>query len=559
MFDQDRVHSFIHSFLKEFLPIVSLIAIVMLLQVPWSPAQKPLGVDSGFFAYVGRELLDGERLYVDIFDTKTPGIYYINSLALLLFGDTLWSIWMFQCIWVSITSSILFFVVRKWVHPFSAWVGTLFFLLTLHYPDYYVSGNLTEFYALLPQVLGLVAVGGFARTKNPGWLIMLGATTGMSMFFKLTYFGVGLAGALAVGFDTMVSNKGRHLAKFAFLVFVGLFIPVLFMLFFAAFQGYLQELWFSAFTFNLLYSQHGFSLRNLYGTLRKLVIVPPFSYLSALAVGGAGGFLALQVSTGYHEFAHTKSARNKINKEEDGRKSDLFWGCIFIGLLIEWILVFISGRFHGHYFITPLPMMAAGCAYLLDKIPDLIKGFQKGDTGSGAALLIVLVMCVAWWLEVVAKTLPTFEQLREIRAQYNQREIIYNPVVEYITQHTSLEESIFIWDDHPEYYFLSDRVSPTRFLYATQLLLPGNHVDEWYDELIRDLEEDPPVLIMTQSDSGARVPYLGGSEGVLCWMCAPGIEANVNRVNDFLFSNYYVADEIGRWVIYRLCGVQDPL
>lgn len=553
----NRNGSAIRIILGFILPILSLLVVILLLQIRWSPGENLVGVDSGFFAYVGRQLLKGERLYVDIFDTKSPGIYYINSLALSLLGDNLWSIWIFQGIWASITAMILFLVMRTWVRPLFAWVSTFFFLFTLYYPDYYMSGNLTEFYALLPQVLGLAAISAFSKTRKGRWLVLLGAATGLAIQFKLTYVGVGLAGSLAVGLDAFLSRQGRRLVKYAILVLMGFLAPVLVMVLFAASQGILEELWYSTFIYNVLYSQHGFSVRNLYGTMRKLFLAPPLSYLSALAVGASGSYFAAFFFNRDDQAVcrDTPTTKGRVGIKQKDR--EIFWAAIFWGLVVEWGLVFVSGRFLGHYFITPLPVMAAGCAFLLNSIPTYLGRFRTGDAGSGAVLAMIAVLSVAWSVEVAVKDLPSPEQARRIAVQYDRRETAHDPVVEYIMQHTDPEDLIYIWDDHPEYYYLSGRESPTRFLYATQLLLPGDQSDEWFTEHLRDLDEDPPVLILTQHDTGGRVPYLGGERGSFCWMCAPGIEEYVIDLKDFVEARYDLVDEIGPWVIYRLHGVQD--
>jgi len=52
----------------------------------------PMGPDQSLFAVIGRGLLDGKRLYVDLWDVKPPGIFYFYALLFRIFGPAMWSV-----------------------------------------------------------------------------------------------------------------------------------------------------------------------------------------------------------------------------------------------------------------------------------------------------------------------------------------------------------------------------------------------------------------------------------------------------------------------------------
>ncbi|MBV8222589.1 MAG: hypothetical protein JO293_04465 [Candidatus Eremiobacteraeota bacterium] len=59
------------------------VAVVLsILKAPWFPINDP-----ALFEYFGRAMVRGQRLYVDILDTKLPGIYLVNALWQRLFGE----------------------------------------------------------------------------------------------------------------------------------------------------------------------------------------------------------------------------------------------------------------------------------------------------------------------------------------------------------------------------------------------------------------------------------------------------------------------------------------
>ena len=52
----------------------------------------PFGRDQGLYFYVGREWLHGALPYRDVFDQKTPAIYMLHALSIVLFGENMWGI-----------------------------------------------------------------------------------------------------------------------------------------------------------------------------------------------------------------------------------------------------------------------------------------------------------------------------------------------------------------------------------------------------------------------------------------------------------------------------------
>lgn len=59
----------------------------------WASLTYPFGRDQGLYYYVGREwALRGSIPYRDVFDHKTPGIYFVHGVCVTIFGETFWGI-----------------------------------------------------------------------------------------------------------------------------------------------------------------------------------------------------------------------------------------------------------------------------------------------------------------------------------------------------------------------------------------------------------------------------------------------------------------------------------
>lgn len=528
---------------------------ILLLQIPLAPGQTPMGTDSGAFAYIGRRILEGDILYVDVFDHKPPGVYWINALALHLFGNSLWSIWLFQGLWNGLTALLFFLVIRGKMRMFSAFAGTLVLLFTLYYPDYYSSGNMTETYALFPQVMGLAAIAGFSQTGNRRWLVFLGVSAGIAFLFKPTYVGIGLAGSLAVGLNDIQKNEWRRLASHAACVLSGLLMPVLAVAIPASINGTLDELWYASIAFNLTYSRGGLSLRNMYMTARSLFTNPPLSIVNTLAAGAVG----LKLTEILYTDTSTEQKHVKMGDKTGqiaGEYYPIFWTAVIMGLFIEWMLVFTSGRALGHYFITILPAAAATCTLLLDKIPELfhtaVSRMRDRAASSGAVICMILVLLAVWSVEVIVKTAPTPAQADHVINNLFDDGYERGALAEYLMEKTGPAEYVYIFDDHAEKYFLADRTSPTSILYASHLLLPGVDHEAVFDTLLRELENQPPRLILTQTQSGPGTPFLGSPPEELCRGVSEDACSGLMQLKSYVEDHYQAAETLGSWLIFEI-------
>ncbi len=111
------------------------------------------------FEYVGRALLHGQALYRDVSDNKLPGVYYLNALWQLLFGEAYKAHAFVEALIAGLSTGLLALVIRNfglrlWL-PASA---ALMVLLCVAFPL-----NTTEAYAL-PLLLGAILA---ARRSSP--------------------------------------------------------------------------------------------------------------------------------------------------------------------------------------------------------------------------------------------------------------------------------------------------------------------------------------------------------------------------------------------------------
>lgn len=157
-------------------------------------------VDDQMFGYFGWRILHGATVYLDVWDNKPPGIYWINALGFLLGGDSYAGV-IALCVAALIASHICFFIIAASLYYLgSAAVMTALAAFFLTHAYYQCGSNRTETF-LVPCELAAVAlyIRGYARDRWWKWLLA-GAFCGGAFLFKQ----VGLAAWGAMGLHTIV-------------------------------------------------------------------------------------------------------------------------------------------------------------------------------------------------------------------------------------------------------------------------------------------------------------------------------------------------------------------
>jgi hypothetical protein len=176
-----------------------LLALTILVSLPQSPSLLQQGRDSGTFAYTAQVVLDGGMPYRDAWDNKPPGVYYIDALALLLFGENLWALWLIQIISVWLTGLAFYaLLIAVYRGEKFALVGTALFLFLGRHFVLTGAGNFTETYALLPQVVCLLAGYKFLQKPALRWGFVLGLMASLAFLIKQNTVGVALTLPIAV-------------------------------------------------------------------------------------------------------------------------------------------------------------------------------------------------------------------------------------------------------------------------------------------------------------------------------------------------------------------------
>ena len=183
-----KVNSY-SAILGAFLSILFLAALAALVLVQADPLTSVPSRDGGAFAYIGHVILEGKLPYINAWDSKPPGIFYLNAFALWLGRGTRWGIWLMEFGFLFAAAGIGYrLMIRLW-GPGAAVFGTVFWMMGL---DLVLSGgNFTEEYSLPFSFLALFLFWkGLEKPKDWGYDLGIGLALSLGFLLRPNNIGV---------------------------------------------------------------------------------------------------------------------------------------------------------------------------------------------------------------------------------------------------------------------------------------------------------------------------------------------------------------------------------
>lgn len=240
--------------LMMMLPVIGLLVTVSQFIAHW----RVDVVDDQLFGYFGWRIVHGATVYLDIWDNKPPGIYWINALGFLVGGDSYRGV-VALCAMAIVGSLVaFFFICQSLMFRDAAAVGTVLAAFYITHGYYQAGTNRTETFLILFELVAvLLYMRGWVRDRWWTWLAA-GVCCGCAFLCKQ----VGLAAWGAMGLHTILVTLGGALpwltgARRCVLLLAGAALPVGLAAGALAAQGALAEAWFATVGFNRYYFEIG--------------------------------------------------------------------------------------------------------------------------------------------------------------------------------------------------------------------------------------------------------------------------------------------------------------
>ena len=413
----------------------------------------PVSNDAGAYLAVADAILAGKLPYRDIFDHKTPGIYYTFAGALALSGRSLWAVQLAQGLAVIAMAGLAGWLAWRLWGRLAGWLALL---LALYGGAAYQGGHLTtEAWVALFTAAALAVLLRQPGRAPSGWAwLAAGVLAGTAALFKQT--GLLLLPALAL-WAASIRGGWRQIGRRWLALAAGCATPLLLTASFFAVQGALPDLWRDAVWVNL----NNYP-RASYSALLRVNLVN----LRAFPLLWLGLLPAL--------FFCPPSLR----RSPAGHAATLLWLALLAGLLP------LLHRFYGHYVLQALPpaavLAAAGLAALWRRL--VTRPWPLRALALAGLLAVALIDLPAW---------PRY-------LAYTQRLVERQQAAAGAVQTLSQPgQPILAITAASQFYFLSDRPPASRWTY----LYPVNYTAGREAELAGLIEQRAvPVVVVDDHD-----------------------------------------------------------
>ncbi|TAM81930.1 MAG: hypothetical protein EPN47_11040 [Acidobacteria bacterium] len=487
--------------------LVTALGVVLVMALP--NLCYPIGRDQATYCVIGRGLLDGARLYRDLWDNKPPGIFYLYAGIVKVFGQAMWSIGLLDILWLLAISACIFKFTERTLGRTTAFLSVLVNAVMHIRAGYWDAGQPEAF-------LMLFVFGSYFLLSGHGRRIKLRAVSAGLLFaaaFWVKYNAVaflpllllapvlesgGASGAwLRARLGTPSIHWASALSSFAagFLLGSGLVVSV--SLFSGAWNGFVEE---------------QFKVLPRYAATASDGI-PHYWAWSAGRIEFWLGLWTLCAALAAVILAWRRHHLLRVTPALAGAAAG------FAALALQ-------VRYQPYYFETCYPFFAILWAYLAVQVYEGVRALARYCARRNWQVAHVLTwvmfanfvaLCLPGPLTRLATNYRAFNQWRRGPAKFyssyfwpGAAEDFHHVlrVVDYLERHPAPADGVYVWGNEPLIYFLSGHRPPTRFVWNLPLIAPWR-LPGWRRELLHQLNSARPRYIIVAR--GDEVHGLSGT------------------------------------------------
>ena len=425
----------------------------------------PLGRDQATFCHIGQRLWEGKQLYLDLWDTKPPGIFYLYALIVKVFGTAMWSAGLVDLLWLLLISCFIFEFAERYLGTAPAVIAVVLHATWRDWSGYWDA----------------------AQPEN---------------FLVLFVF--------AAYFQSSYSGKRRWLCDFLSGILFGAafwlkynavaFIPMLLILPFLDFSPLESGAWLPRFTLSV-----GDWMRRA-GVWAAAFAGSVLAVLGYLRWGGAWPAMKeieFEVLPRYNAMAIERSVSYGLYAFHQISKGPGWWSVlvaatavlvarrtrnlpstlpVFIAAALGALCTALQARLQTYAFETCYPFLAMLWGYLGVKVFQAFRYLARKCWDRNfrvAAVLVWLIFANLVYLPLPGEIVQFRIYLYDLEAWRRDPSAfyIYYPwarpishyggqmhVIQYLRENSTPQDGVFIWGSEPLIYFLAHRNPPSRFV-----------------------------------------------------------------------------------------------
>ncbi len=429
----------------------------------------PLETDECNYAYIAGRLIDGDRLYVDVWDHQPPGVFAMFAVAIELFGS---SPTMVRCLAMgaSLVAMVLLFVMLlRTSGPTAAALGALIFAICSSDPGIAGEGSNREIFMNTLALAALLPLTG--RTLTTRRLLLVGLALGLGSTLKTVMAAQWLLVLIwVIARRWVLSRSLKDTVLAAVWMSVGPLVIWLGIFAYFAAVGRFAEFSDAVFGFNLGYSGIG---EGFFDRYPRFFGGPMRVFTSALPLWIAAACTTpILVVLSRRELAgHT--------------------GLVLAFAMGSFQAVCLPGRYWPHYYGLLLPPMVLVCVLVISKVAAQFR--SRAATVSLATLTGVWLAGLLWYqyqYYLGVDPMQVTAHRYDYRAQWGRAQGVR------VGQLTDPSDTVFVWGKDAGIYFYSHRRSASRYTMVGSLEDGVRGARERRRILLEELRSARPRLVL---------------------------------------------------------------
>ncbi|MBE9531493.1 MAG: glycosyltransferase family 39 protein, partial [Proteobacteria bacterium] len=406
-------------------------------------ASEPLNMDTAIYGYIAHSMLEGGRLYTELWDHKPPGIFQLFMLSEIIWGYGPRSIAYTGVVFTLTSLLFLFLFLRDIAGVRVALVGAALWALSSNSILMQANDNNVEVFL---NTFTLIALWSYQRGRGTGcakWFFITGLSFAVASIFKTIAVFPFMAfcvyefisPSLSNGVATKSANRvRRYVRTLCWFALPGLLLWTALFLYFLL-LGRFSEFWQTVFVFNAGYSG------SIFSNIGSFLITPSLIFSKVykeIALLGLSALLWILVS------------KREYGKARLGR--------VFFILLAAGIIVELSspGRYFSHYYQLMLPLFSIlGALFFSDLYSRLFRSRPSAAKAIIAAIVVLTFFNLAFY-QLRYLSMTPFEISR---IKHDEMAIDVMKMGEFVKANTKPCESIYVWGGEVGIYYYSQRRS----------------------------------------------------------------------------------------------------
>jgi hypothetical protein len=489
-------------------------------------------VDDQMFAYFGWRIANGATVYLDVWDNKPPGIYWINAIAMLISGGDYLGV-IVMCTLALVVSHIAFFVIANSVYyRGAAALATILLSFYLTHAHYTGGTNRTEVFLVAFELVAVALyMRGWARDRSWIWYVA-GLCCGVAFLFKQ----VGLIGWGAMGLHTIILVLTRELPwktglRRCLLLAGGAATTIAAGALYLAAQGALGEALYAVFTFNQAYFAAGDSrifsnlaTRSLLWKHIEPILLAPMMMAAAAAI---------------HAFLWWLRPALRPREIEEPLKAQRPVCPRYFLLFAIWFVVAMYGAFlspmgYRHYLVPTIPPLMLMAGYLINVLRTEMRLVDRLQQRAWVIAAFLALGFFAWnavkWQFAEVSKVWVFRMEPMLESGGKEGRAKWEVVGDVVKRLTRPDDRIQCWGFEPGIYLHARRVNACRYFTTEKIAHAPTEADKIVNTIETTLKADPPAVLVISAEEFMRMEGRGVTPSEFDLL--PWIRANYEMVRE---------------------------